>query len=137
MHKSYSELKKLRTIRERYEYCRIGGTIGEDTFGYERKLNQMLYTSRKWRDLRNQIILRDNGCDLGVAGYDVRDKIIIHHLNPITLKDVLEMSDCIFDPDNLICVSSRTHNAIHFGDENLLPPEPVERFPNDTCPWKL
>ena len=132
----YSELKRLKTFRERYEYLRLGGRIGESTFGFERFLNQALYTSQRWKLLRHQIIVRDNGCDLGVEGYEIADKIIIHHMNPLTRDQMREPDESMFDPEYLICVSQRTHNAIHYGDANLLPQPIVERRPNDTCPWK-
>ncbi len=133
----YSELKRLKTFKERYEYLRIGGLIGESTFGFERYLNQALYTSQRWRLLRNEIIVRDNGCDLGVEGYDILDKIIVHHMNPLVRDQLIEPDDSIFDPEFLICVSQRTHNAIHYGDDSLLPITMAERRPNDTCPWKM
>lgn len=132
----YSELKRLKTFEERYEYLRIGGLVGETTFGFERFLNQALYTSQKWKLLRNEIIIRDNGCDLGIEGHDIYDKIIVHHMNPLVRDQLLEPDDSIFDPEFLICVSQRTHNAIHYGDESLLPKEYIPRRPNDTCPWK-
>lgn len=132
----YSELKRLKTFEERYEYLRLGGLVGESTFGFERFLNQALYRSQQWRLLRNQIILRDDGCDLGVPGYDIHDKIIIHHMNPLTKEQLREPDDSMFDPEFLICVSMNTHNAIHYGDASLLPRGPVVRKPNDTCPWK-
>lgn len=132
----YSELIRLNTFKERYEYLRIAGVVGETTFGFDRYLNQLLYTSSKWKQLRQKIIIRDNGCDLAMPGYDLHSRIYIHHLNPLTMEDVEEVSERIFDPENLICVSHRTHNAIHYGDEGLLPQEPVLRKPNDTCPWR-
>ena len=132
----YSELKRLKTFEERYEYLRIGGLVGESTFGFERFLNQALYTSQRWRLTRNKIIVRDNGCDLGVEGHDIYDKIIIHHMNPLVRGDLEDPDDSIFDPEFLICVSPRTHNAIHFGDASLLPKEYIPRRPNDTCLWK-
>lgn len=132
----YSELKKLKTFEERFEYLRLAGVVGESTFGFDRYLNQLLYTSSKWKKTREGIIIRDNGCDLGVPGYDLYSKIIIHHMNPLTVRDVEEVLDDIFDPEYLVCVSPRTHNAIHFGDESLLPKGPIERKPYDTCPWK-
>lgn len=132
----YSELRRLNSFKERYEYLRLAGIIGESTFGFDRYLNQLLYTSAKWKKVRNEIIIRDNGCDLGVPGYDLKTKIIVHHMNPLTIKEVEEVSDDIFNPEYLICVSQRTHNAIHYGDASLLPHLPVERRPNDTCPWK-
>ena len=115
---------------------KLGGLVGDTTFGYERFMNQMLYSSSKWRRLRNQIIIRDNGCDLGVEGYEIPDKIIVHHMNPMTIDDLKEFSEDVFDPEYLICVSHNTHNAIHYGDKNLLPHGPIERRPGDTCPWK-
>ena len=117
----YTELKRFKTFKDRYEYLRLGGIVGDSTFGFDRYLNQLLYTSDKWRRIRNEIIIRDNGCDLGIEGYDLRNKIIIHHMNPLTIKDVQDVSDDIFNPEYLICVSQRTHNAIHYGDESLLP----------------
>lgn len=132
----YTELKRLRTFKERYDYLRLAGIVGESTFGFDRHLNQLLYKSDKWRQVRNEVILRDNGCDLGIPGYDLKSKIIIHHMNPLTIKDIEEVSDDIFNPEYLICVSHRTHNAIHFGDESLLPQVPIERHLNDTCPWR-
>ena len=132
----YSELKRLETFEERFEYLRLAGVVGESTFGFDRYLNQLLYTSSKWRKTREGIIIRDNGCDLGVPGYDLQTMIIIHHMNPLSIKDIEEVSDDIFNPEYLICVSQRTHNAIHFGDESLLPKGPIERRPYDICPWK-
>ena len=132
----YHELKRLPTFKERYEYLRIGGLVGESTFGYERYLNQMLYSSSKWRRVRDQVIIRDNGCDLGIEDFKIRDKIIIHHMNPITIEQIEESASEIFDPEYLICCSYQTHNAIHYGDQSLLPQLPVVRRPNDTCLWK-
>ena len=132
----YSELKRIQSFKERYDYLRLAGIVGESTFGFDRYLNQLLYTSGRWKKVRNEIIIRDNGCDLGIPGYDLHSKIIVHHMNPLTMKDIEEVSDDIFNPEYLICVSQRTHNAIHFGDETLLPHGPIERRPNDTCPWK-
>ena len=133
----YTELRRLPTFKDRYEYLRLGGIVGDSTFGFDRYLNQLLYTSDKWRRLRNEIIIRDNGCDLAMEGYDLKNKIIVHHMNPLTIEDVEKVSDDIFNPEYLICVSQRTHNAIHFGDESLLPQAPIERRPFDTCPWKM
>lgn len=132
----YSELKNIRDFKDRYEYLKLKGVVGELTFGSDRYLNQLLYSSDKWRRLRNQIIIRDNGCDLGVEGYDLHDKIIVHHMNPITIEDIRNVSDSIFNPEYLICVSHKTHNAIHYGDERLLTQVPIERRPGDTCLWK-
>lgn len=136
MIRRYSELALLKTFKERYEYLRLGGLIGESTFGFERFLNQALYTSQRWKQVRNQIIVRDNGCDLGIEGRDIYDKIIIHHMNPLVREQMRDPDESIFDPEFLICVSHQTHNAIHFGDENLLQKDYVPRRPNDTCPWK-
>lgn len=134
--KSYSELTRLPTFLERYRYLKIGGRIGEDTFGYDRYLNQTLYRSAEWKRFRREIIVRDEGSDLGCDGYEIVGNILVHHINPIRLEDVLNRDPKIFDPENVICVSHNTHNAIHYGDENLLITEPVIRKPNDTCPWK-
>lgn len=136
MSRCYSDLKQIETFKERYFYLKIHGKVGEDTFGFDRYVNQQLYKSSKWRRTRSQIIIRDNGCDLGVDGYDLSENIIVHHMNPITLEDIEEERDSVFDPEYLICCSARTHKAIHFGDENLLPKEFVERRPNDTCLWR-
>lgn len=136
--RSYKQLRQYKTFEERYDYLRIGGIVGETTFGFDRYLNQALYKSKEWRQFRNDVIIRDNGCDLGIEGRDILgDRIIIHHLNPLTVKDVQERSNALFDMDNVICVSFNTHQAIHFGDESLLPKDPLIRKPNDTCPWKL
>ena len=138
LHRSYRELVRLPTFQERYEYLRLSGIVGQATFGSDRYLNQALYTSPEWKSFRNRIIIRDNGCDLGIEGRDVLgDRIIIHHINPLTVEDVEKRSPVIFDPDNVICVSHNTHQAIHYGDRSLLPKDPVERTPNDTCPWKI
>lgn len=135
--KRYSEVIRLSSFKERYEYLRVQGTVGMDTFGWDRYLNQALYTSKDWRDFRNQIIIRDNGCDLAHPDRPItHEKIIIHHINPLTVEDLENHSPVIFDPDNVICVSHLTHEAIHYGDENLLASEPTVRRPNDTCPWK-
>ena len=134
--KSYSELVLLPTFIERYRYLRLGGRIGEETFGIDRYLNQKFYRSDEWRRLRNHIIVRDCGCDLGVDGYDIHGQIIIHHINPITVDDILQRSELLFDPENLICVTDNTHKAIHYGDEMRLVCEPIIRRQNDTCPWK-
>ena len=134
--RTYSELSQLKTFEERFEYLKLNGVVGEDTFGFDRYLNQRLYTSNKWRSIRDQILIRDNGCDLGVEGRAIYDKVIIHHMNPITLEDIKSNSDFLYNPEYLICTTHLTHNAIHYGDERLLPKEPVERSKNDTCPWK-
>lgn len=134
--RTYSELITIPTFEERFEYLQLKGSVGKDTFGYDRYLNQVLYRSPEWKRLRIQIIIRDNGCDLACDGYDVYGKVLIHHLNPITVEDVLARSRKVFDPDNLVCVSHNTHNAIHYGDMDLLVTGPIIRTKNDTCPWR-
>jgi hypothetical protein len=123
-------------FQDRFEYLRIRGYVGEATFGHDRYLNQALYRSREWRDFRRRIILRDNGCDLGIPGHEIFDRILIHHINPLSLDDILNRSPLIFDMNNVICVSHDTHNAIHYGNEQCLSTVPMERKPGDTCPWK-
>ena len=132
----YRELIRLKTFDERFEYLKLKGIVGEATFGYDRYLNQLLYTSGEWRRIRLDIILRDNGCDLAVEGYDILDTIIVHHMNPISVEDLIDFSEDVINPEYLICVSHDTHNAIHYGDKSLLTREPIERKPGDTCPWK-
>lgn len=134
--RTYSELITIPTFEKRFEYLQLKGSVGKDTFGYDRYLNQVLYRSPEWKRLRNQIIIRDDGCDLACDGYDVYGKVLIHHLNPITVEDVLARSRKVFDPDNLVCVSHNTHNAIHYGDMDLLVTGPIIRTKNDTCPWR-
>lgn len=134
--KTYSELITIPTFEERFEYLQLKGSVGKDTFGYDRYLNQVLYRSPEWKRLRNQIIIRDGGCDLACDGYDIYGKVLIHHLNPITVEDVLARSRKVFDPDNLVCVTHNTHNAIHYGDADLLVTGPIIRTKNDTCPWR-
>ena len=134
--KTYSELILLPTFEERYRYLRLGGRVGEETFGFDRYINQMFYKSDLWLPIRDKIIIRDNGCDLGVEGHDIHSRIIIHHMNPITKEDILNQSEFLLDPEYLICTRKSTHDAIHYGDESLLLTAPVERRPNDTCPWK-
>ena len=135
--KTYSELIQIPTFIERYRYLRLGGKAGEITFGNERYLNQLLYKSPEWKRVRREVILRDNGCDLGIDDYPIRGILIVHHMNTITVEDIVNKSDKVFDTENLISVSIRTHNAIHYGDEELLLiDEIVERRPNDTIPWR-
>ena len=134
--RTYSELITIPTFEERFEYLQLKGSVGKDTFGYDRYLNQVLYRSPEWKRLRNQIIIRDCGCDLACDGYDIYGKVLIHHLNPITVEDVLARSRKVFDPDNLVCVSHSTHNAIHYGDVDLLVTGLIIRTKNDTCPWR-
>lgn len=134
--RTYSELITLPTYEDRYNYLRLNGQVGEETFGFDRYLNQVFYRSQKWKSIRDYVIVRDNGCDLGMEGYEIYGKIIIHHMNPITLKDIERNSDYLLDPEFLISTTHNTHNAIHYGDENLLVLAPVERTKYDTCPWK-
>ena len=134
--RTYSELSKLLTFEERFRYLSLDGKVGEETFGFDRYLNQMFYRSQKWKAVRDYVIVRDNGCDLGVEGYEIHGRIIIHHMNPITIRDIEKESDFLLDPEYLITTVHNTHNAIHYGDENLLIKAPIERSKNDTCPWK-
>ena len=134
--KTYSELITIPTYEERFEYLRCNSAVGKETFGFDRYLNQVLYNSMDWKRLRRQIIIRDNGCDLAFKGYTIYGKIIIHHINPISLEDIMKERSIVFDPENLVCVSFSTHNAIHYGDASLLSTGPIERTPNDTCPWR-
>lgn len=136
MNRCYSELRQLSSFIDRFRYLRIGGIVGESTFGFDRYLNQTLYKTDRWRSIRDDVILRDDGCDLGIPGMLIEGKVIVHHMNAITIDDIQEGRDWVFDPEFLICVSLSTHNAIHYGDENLLPKLPEERKPNDTCPWR-
>ena len=134
--KCYSELIQIPSFIGRYRYLKLNGHIGDETFGHDRYLNQILYHSEEWRRFRRDIIIRDNGCDLACDGYELVGKILIHHLNPITVRDIELRDPKVFDPENVVCTSLNTHNAIHYGDEGLLNIEPITRFPNDTCPWK-
>lgn len=134
--KTYSEVIRLPTFIQRYRYLKLNGIVGDETFGYDRYLNQVLYQSQEWRKFRREIIVRDNGSDLACDGYEISGKIIIHHIEPITLRDIELRSAQIFNPDNVIAVSMNTHNAIHYGDESILITDPIVRSPNDTCPWK-
>lgn len=134
--KSYSGLILLPTFKERFEYLNLSGKPGNETFGFDRYLNQRFYVSREWQQFRAKVISRDEGCDLGMPDRPIQGKVIIHHINPLTLEDFEEQSDALFDMDNVICVSHNTHNAIHYGDYSLIPKDPIERKPNDTCPWR-
>lgn len=136
MTRSYTELRRLKTFEERYKYLKLDGVVGASTFGFDRYLNQMLYTSKRWKKTRDDIIIRDNACDLGVEGHDVYSRIFIHHMNPILADEFDLDNDIFYDPEFLICSAFSTHNAIHFGDESLLQKMPIERKRNDTCPWK-
>lgn len=134
--KCYSELITIPTFIERYRYLKIGGRVGADTFGHDRYLNQILYHSGEWLDFRDEIIIRDNGCDLAHPEFELHDRILIHHINPITVEDVLRRDPKIFDPENVISTCLNTHNAIHYGDESRLMLLPITRTKNDTCPWR-
>lgn len=132
----YSELIRIPTFEERFEYLRLDGQVGADTFGSDRYLNQIFYKSPEWKKIRDEIIIRDQCCDLAMPGYDIHGPVLIHHLNPITKEDILSRTDLLLNPEYLVCTIQSTHNAIHYGDVNLLITNPIERKPNDTCPWK-
>ena len=134
--KTYSELSKLTTFEERYRYLRLGGRVGEETFGFDRWINQMFYKDPEWLKIRDEVIIRDNGCDLGIEGREIYSRIIVHHMNPITKADILDRSEFLLNPEYLICTVKNTHDAIHYGDKNLLITLPMERNVNDTCPWR-
>ena len=134
--RTYSELILLPTFEERFEYLRLDGKVGEDTFGFDRYLNQLFYRSQEWKKIRDYIIIRDTACDLGVEGYDIYSKVLIHHMNPITARDIEKRTELLLDPEYLISTTHNTHNAIHYGDENLIIKTPIVRTKNDTCPWK-
>lgn len=135
IHRCYSELRQLETFEERFCYLKIQGTVGESTFGFDRYLNQAFYSSPKWRHIRNEVIIRDDGCDLGISDREIGSGITIHHMNPITLEDIEERNEDIFNPEFLICVSRDTHLAIHYSNESLLASLPKERRPGDTLLW--
>ena len=134
--RTYSELSKIKTFEDRFQYLRLDGIVGEETFGFDRYLNQILYQSDEWKRRRRDIIIRDNGCDLGCEGFEVHGRILIHHINPITVDDIVNRNPKVFDPENLILTSHNTHQAIHYGNEDLLILAPIERSKNDTCPWR-
>lgn len=135
--RTYKELSELTTFKARFDYLRLDGQVGKDTFGFDRIFNQKFYTSREWKTLRDFVIIRDNGCDLGIEGHEIYgQKIIIHHLNPITLDDIANKTEFLMNPEYLITTIHNTHNAIHYGDSNLLITTPIVRSRNDTCPWK-
>lgn len=134
--RTYSELITFPTFEERYEYLRLKGRVGEETFGFDRYLNQVFYKSKEWRSIRDYVITRDNGCDLGMEGYEIYGQILIHHMNPITKEDILQRRDVLLNPEYLITTVKNTHDAIHYGDANLLVTAPIERRKNDTCPWR-
>lgn len=133
--RSYSELRRIATFEERYRYLALRGQVGQSTFGFDRYMNQGFYTSREWRNARDGIIIRDNGCDLGIEGYEIHRGLFIHHLNPITPAQIEAGDPALLDPNNLITVTHNTHNAIHYGDERMLPKPPVERRAGDTKLW--
>jgi len=132
----YSELIQLPTFEERFQYLQLKGVVGKETFGFDRYLNQSFYRSVAWKRVRDQVIIRDNGCDLGMEDRMIGNRILIHHMNPIKDKDIIDLTDILLNPEYLICVSHQTHNAIHYGDEGLLVKAPIIRTKNDTCPWK-
>ena len=135
--RTYSELSKFKTFRERYEYLKLDGTVGEETFGFDRYINQMFYKSEEWKRIRNYVITRDNGCDLGIQDRKIVDSVIlVHHMNPITKEDIINKNEILLDPEYLITTIKPTHDAIHYGDENLLAEDLIVRSKNDTCPWK-
>ena len=136
--RTYSELVKLKSFDERYEYLRLGGKVGEETFGFDRYLNQLFYGTDEWKAVRNFVITRDNGCDLGVPGRKIPEGtiILIHHMNPITIDDILNRSDFLLNPEYLISTIKNTHDAIHYGNSELLYQDPIVRSKNDTCPWR-
>jgi len=134
--RSYSDMKQFDNFVDRFNYLKLKGSVGIETFGFDRYLNQALYTSREWKKVRDQVIIRDGGCDLGIEDRQIFGRIIIHHMNPITEEDIDERNPIIFDPEFLICTTMETHNAIHYSDESILILEPIERTKNDTCPWR-
>lgn len=137
MIRTYSDLSKLKTFKERYDYLKLNGRVGEELFGYARYLNQVFYQSDRWKRARRDVIIRDDGNDLGVDGHDIKGAIYVHHMNPITLEQLKNDDPCLVDPEFLICCSRKTHEAVTLGCEELLPVQPVVRFENDMCPWKL
>lgn len=134
--RTYSELITLPTYEERFKYLQLNGQVGKDTFGFDRYLNQQFYRSSEWKRIRDYVIVRDNACDLGVEGYDIYGRVIIHHMNPITIADIESATEFLLNTEYLICTIHSTHNAIHYGDDSLLIKAPIERIKNDTCPWK-
>lgn len=134
--KTYSELILLPTFEERFKYLQLNGRVGDDTFGFDRYINQKFYRSAEWKRIRDYIIIRDNGCDLAVDGHEIHGRILIHHINPITISDIKFSTEYLMNPDYLICVTHNTHNAIHYGDEKQIITGPIVRTKNDTCPWK-
>ena len=136
MIRTYSELIQYSTFEDRFDYLSLKGQVGEETYGFDRWMNQQFYKSSEWKQVRNLIIVRDSGCDLGILGREIGERIIIHHMNPIMINDIKDSSKYLLDPEYLICVSNNTHQAIHYGDKSLLITEPIIRSRHDTCPWK-
>lgn len=137
MIRSYTELSKLKTFEERFDYLKLDGKVGRETFGFDRIFNQRFYTSTEWKKIKDEVILRDNGCDLGVPGHEIRGNLIfVHHMNPVLLEDIEKRTEILLNPEYLITTIHRTHNAIHYGDKSSLIIAPVARTKNDTCPWK-
>ena len=134
--RTYSELITIPTFKERFEYLRLDGKVGEETFGFDRYLNQSFYKSPEWRSVRDFVIIRDCGCDLAMEGHEIFGKILVHHMNPIRIEDIVNRSEYLLDPEYLICTIKNTHDAIHYGDGSLLITGPIERTKNDTCPWR-
>lgn len=135
--RTYDELSKLKTFEDRFEYLKLDGQVGKYTFGFDRIFNQRFYRSREWKACRDFVIIRDNGCDLGIDGYEINSQnVIIHHVNPISLEDIEKRTDILLNPEYLITTTHKTHNAIHYGDKDLLVTGPIERSKNDTCPWR-
>lgn len=136
MIRSYTELSQISDYEARYRYLKLRGRVGDETFGFDRIFNQMFYRSGEWQLVRRDIIVRDFGCDMGVAGHEIGGRIVIHHMNPIDINDIRNSTEYLLNPEYLICVSENTHKAIHYGDESLIDHPLIERRPNDTCPWK-
>lgn len=134
--RTYSELMTLPTFEERFEYLKLDGIVGQETFGFDRYLNQIFYKSSEWKSVRRYVIIRDNGCDLGIEDREIHGRILIHHMNPITKDDILQRSEFLLNPEYLISTIKNTHDAIHYGDSDLLIKEPIVRYKNDTCPWR-
>lgn len=134
--KTYSEMCSFSTFIERFNYLKLNGRVGVETFGFDRYLNQVLYCSQEWKRFRRQVIIRDNGCVFGLDGYDIQGRLIVHHINPITLEQIEQRDPMVFSMENVVCVTHNVHEAIHYGDESLIPTDPIIRKPNDTCPWK-
>lgn len=134
--KTYSQLITYSTFEDRFKYLSLKGQVGEETYGFDRWINQQFYHSREWKQIRDSVIVRDSGCDLGIQGREILDHIIVHHINPILVSDIQCVTEYLLNPEYLICVSHNTHEAIHYGDEHLLVKDPIIRKPGDTCPWK-